>query len=323
MFFKKKIKQSISTDHESKSNSDVKHSLEPKKSNHKKDVLIHTISKTKECVSKLLDSEHTIIESIFKIKNSSEEMNTTAEIISNSTSVINTKIIESSNELTEVMDDLNRNNLHLKDCNKSFDSLKSTIKNTNEGINDFKKSFDILEDNVSMVSSNLSYINEISEQTNLLSLNASIEAARAGEAGRGFAIVADEVRSLAEMTKETSAKIDKQLTNIHQTLTLIKNSVNEITQSMDNTNSSIDTTISNFNILESSNKSITSKITNDINNIISLKNNISEIQDSVDKNEKISNELLLLIDELSLLESTKPLIFNHIQSYLHGVEKII
>ena len=43
MFFKKKIKHSISTDHESKSNSDLKHSLEPKKFNDKKDVLIHTL----------------------------------------------------------------------------------------------------------------------------------------------------------------------------------------------------------------------------------------------------------------------------------------
>lgn len=73
----------------------------------------------------------------------------------------------------------------------------------------------ILEEKSKSISSIVNVINEIAEQTNLLSLNASIEVARAGEAGRGFGVVADEIRKMAEQSLVSAKKIDNIISEIY------------------------------------------------------------------------------------------------------------
>ena len=97
---------------------------------------------------------------------------------------------------------------------RQVDEAVTSINAMNERVHALRGTMDELSHRADAIGQIMSVINDIADQTNLLALNAAIEAARAGEAGRGFAVVADEVRKLAEKTMGATKEVADAVTNI-------------------------------------------------------------------------------------------------------------
>lgn len=136
-------------------------------------------------------------------------------------------VARNANEMAEVTNYSNETivneSIRVKETVEQIDKLVMDVEESG-------KSMQLLNEESSKVTNVLKVIEDVAEQTNLLALNAAIEAARAGEAGRGFAVVADEVRTLSQRTAESTGEIKRMLgrfqTVATETFELMSNQVN-------------------------------------------------------------------------------------------------
>jgi len=148
-----------------------------------------------------------------------------------------------------------------------------TIKGSSAQIQDTAQVIQSLDEDVKNVSSVIDVIQSIAEQTNLLALNAAIEAARAGEQGRGFAVVADEVRTLASRTQQSTEEIQQIIGKLQ---TGAQNAVNAISQGEKHSSASVE-------------------------KVIEADANIQKVSSAIDHISKINHQIATAISEQSHL----------------------
>lgn len=162
---------------------------------------------------------------------------------------------------------------------KSMDHLQRKISLNVATENELNQKLNVLASDIEKINGILDVIKAVAEQTNLLALNAAIEAARAGEQGRGFAVVADEVRSLSVRTQEsldevncTVSGVTSQIRNINQEM---QDTVDDLSDLIDTTDQVSEQITRNSEILDESTASFNDNMDN-MNVVVGKIENISE-----------------------------------------------
>ena len=207
---------------------------------------------------------------------------TSMEIVGETISKANTlksEITEGMNEAKHGKEELLKANSYLKEANNAILALTSDIQQSAATEIELAHKIQQLSSDAAQVKDILVVIGDIADQTNLLALNAAIEAARAGEHGRGFAVVADEVRKLAERTQ-------KSLQEINATINVIVQAIVDSSEQMTTNSKKVESLATTASGVESK-----------INNMFNVMGNATKVSDNTAENYlKTGKDIEYMID---------------------------
>lgn len=214
--------------------------------------------------------------------------------VSDMTGEVDRNAIESNRDLHELTSSL-----------EGFKSIFMTFLNTLEEMNgNIKKVNDITE-----------LINNVAEQTNLLALNAAIEAARAGEAGRGFTVVADEIRKLSEKTKESSISINLLISNVlANSQHLVKNTT-DMKVELDKQSIGVKQSMNSFNTISESVAQMSPRMTKIATNSNKIYSNSNDIMDKIQVLSSFNQEICSAAEEIAVSSQSTKESSTHLTNY--------
>lgn len=237
-----------------------------------------------------------IAKTLASIESSSAEMTTAVADIVNVTEASNKVIGESTTTV-----------------NHSYESIHRLARETDSAATITNK----LHESSREIGEVINMINTIAEQTNLLALNAAIEAARAGEAGRGFAVVADEVRNLSIKTQESTLKIEGMIKVIQTDVDNVMRTMQESKESSETSVQQIDQVKQQFDFMYQQVQEITDKSYSINKAIDTQKNLINQVVEENNEMNEINDDIVAFTKESAISEKDLISLGNYINQYIH------
>ena len=260
----------------------------------------------------LFDVTKNITEAVGYIDDGISQQSTDTESCLNQMSDLATKINVVQQNVSEIGNLTATTKSAVNDGMVIVTDLSSHVSDTTNITKEIIEEINVLNQDALSINDIIATIEDIAEETDLLSLNASIEAARAGEAGRGFAVVADNIRKFAERSNDAAGEIRKIVGNLQNRMSETIKTAGKASEIVEQQEASLDSTITIFSQIR--------------DHVATLAHDLENIDDSIKGMELAKNDTMLAIESISATSNETEAAANElsksVEKQLHSVEEL-
>ncbi len=280
----------------------------------KKENILQKLRVTLRKTFRIVQSNTSALDAITGVlKGVTERLTTDTQGLYRLTDEISTDIDEMNRSVSSIVDAMEDASSNITTVANSAEGMTSTIleisanaekaqHKTKEAVDEAEQASDSikhLEQAALEINKFTDTINDISDQTNLLALNATIEAARAGDAGKGFAIVANEIKALAQQTSQSTLNIRELIVGIQKSTANTVNGINHITKTISHSNQMVRTIAQRVQQQAAASGEISTSISNAAEGIQTINQNLAAVSASAKDIGKNTTQTRTTADNIS------------------------